>query len=109
MFVNFEALQEHQSSNQRGTGLGLSICKQIIEKMGGTIEVTSKLGEGTQFKIDLIQLCLIPDSSDNSASIAHNNAMSNYVDDTWLNDHSSQTNIIDLQKSITQSAGFKSR
>ena len=61
LFINFEALHEHQKSNQRGTGLGLSICKQIIEKMGGTIQVTSKLGEGTQFKIDLIFLCIVRD------------------------------------------------
>ena len=33
----------------QGTGLGLSICKTIIERLGGSISVTSKLGEGTRF------------------------------------------------------------
>jgi two-component system sensor histidine kinase ResE len=34
-----------------GTGLGLSICKQIIQGHGGRIDVKSKLGEGTTFKV----------------------------------------------------------
>ncbi|KAF0108249.1 MAG: His Kinase A (phosphoacceptor) domain protein [Anaerolineaceae bacterium] len=36
-----------------GTGLGLSICKQIVSGHGGSIEVKSKLGEGTMFTIHM--------------------------------------------------------
>lgn len=36
-----------------GTGLGLSISKQIIELMNGTIDVDSKLAEGTTFTVKL--------------------------------------------------------
>ncbi|MBW1742063.1 MAG: hypothetical protein JRJ47_01350 [Deltaproteobacteria bacterium] len=36
-----------------GTGLGLFICYGIIEKHGGTMDVASAPGEGTQFKICL--------------------------------------------------------
>ena len=39
--------------NAKGTGLGLSICKQIIEQMGGSVDVKSTLGKGTQFIISL--------------------------------------------------------
>jgi two-component system NtrC family sensor kinase len=35
----------------KGAGLGLSICYGIIEKMGGKIEVQSKVGSGTTFLI----------------------------------------------------------
>jgi signal transduction histidine kinase len=36
-----------------GTGLGLSITKRIIEEHGGRIEVESKVGSGTTFRINL--------------------------------------------------------
>ncbi len=37
----------------QGTGLGLSITKQMVDLMDGTIEVNSKEGEGTTFKVTL--------------------------------------------------------
>ena len=37
----------------RGTGLGLSIARDVIARLGGTIEVQSQRGQGTAFTIDL--------------------------------------------------------
>ena len=47
--------QEHTDARSvyQGTGLGMSIVKSLIDEMGGTIEVSSKLGEGSEFVITL--------------------------------------------------------
>jgi signal transduction histidine kinase len=41
------------TTKTQGTGLGLSICRQLLEQLGGTLSVTSHLGEGTTFTIEL--------------------------------------------------------
>jgi PAS domain S-box-containing protein len=41
------------SENSKGSGLGLYIVKEMVEKMGGTIKVSSEWGKGSQFIIDL--------------------------------------------------------
>ncbi len=44
--------QEHPDNNTAlGVGLGLSIVKSIVEHLKGTIELDSKLGEGSSFRI----------------------------------------------------------
>jgi len=41
------------TKGQSGTGLGLSITKDIVEKLGGIIEVTSEPDHGTTFTVNL--------------------------------------------------------
>lgn len=45
---------ERVSSRASGTGLGLTITRLLTEIMGGDISVTSQLGKGSQFKINLM-------------------------------------------------------
>ncbi len=42
-------LRLHTNQEYPGTGLGLSICRKIIVNHGGSIGVSSRLGEGTVF------------------------------------------------------------
>lgn len=41
VFADYTRLQEHSKMNFKGTGLGLGICKNLIEKMGGQVEIDS--------------------------------------------------------------------
>ena len=52
VFAAYE--RDRTVSNIQGTGLGMSITKSIVELMGGTIEVQTELGKGTEFivKVD---------------------------------------------------------
>ncbi|MBT1062019.1 aerobic respiration two-component sensor histidine kinase ArcB [Bowmanella sp. Y26] len=42
---------DHQSAT--GTGIGLAICKKMVELMDGDIRVTSEVGKGTCFTVEL--------------------------------------------------------
>jgi signal transduction histidine kinase len=44
---------KHESGEHEGTGLGLTIVHQIIEEHHGEIQVTSTLGSGTTFLVNL--------------------------------------------------------
>ena len=52
IFEKFYRVRENESKAS-GTGLGLSICKKIVQGHGGTIEIRSKLGIGTNILISL--------------------------------------------------------
>ncbi len=52
----FEVFTQETSGTARqygGTGLGLPITKNFVEMMGGSIHVSSRLGEGSVFTVDL--------------------------------------------------------
>jgi two-component system CheB/CheR fusion protein len=53
LFNSFTQLDSSNTRQYRGVGLGLSICKGIVERMGGTINAESRLGEGTTFTFTL--------------------------------------------------------
>jgi hypothetical protein len=55
IFEEFKQIDSTTSRKYQGTGLGLTISKKIVQLLGGSINVVSELGKGTNmfFKIPL--------------------------------------------------------
>jgi two-component system phosphate regulon sensor histidine kinase PhoR len=53
VFERFYRVDRARSRDLGGTGLGLAIVKHLAKAHGGEVTVTSRIGEGTQFTIEL--------------------------------------------------------
>ncbi len=53
LFSEFTTLDPSYSRRHEGTGLGLAISREIVELLGGTIDVSSEQGKGATFWFDL--------------------------------------------------------
>ncbi len=51
IFEPFERVHSAATSKIEGTGLGMSIVKNLVDRMGGRIQVESREGEGSRFDI----------------------------------------------------------
>ena len=76
LFEDFSRERNTTYSKVAGTGLGMSIAKRLMERMGGSIEVESKLGEGTQFTI--FMTCRIAAETDFAGSPAEDGAVMDF-------------------------------
>ena len=55
LFTSFTRLEQKKNANIEGSGLGLSITKRLVTMMGGTIDVDSTYGKGSEFIFTLKQ------------------------------------------------------
>ena len=55
IFVLFQQVDTKKNRNIEGTGLGLSISRQLVEMMGGSLEVKSDYGLGSTFTATIVQ------------------------------------------------------
>jgi signal transduction histidine kinase/DNA-binding response OmpR family regulator len=53
IFVPFERVNNSTTQKIEGTGLGMSIVKNLIDRMGGRIQVESTEGEGSRFRVEI--------------------------------------------------------
>lgn len=53
LFTAFGQIEDPAVKTREGTGLGLAISKNLARLIGGTISVSSVLGQGTQFRVSL--------------------------------------------------------
>jgi len=62
IFDAFHQVGESSTRCTGGVGLGLSIVKQLVNALGGTVSVTSRIGEGSTFRIDVPCCLRAPDA-----------------------------------------------
>jgi PAS domain S-box-containing protein len=53
IFDEFAQLHNPERDRTKGTGLGLAICKRLVEVLGGTLSVESKVNQGSTFTLTL--------------------------------------------------------
>ena len=63
IFERFRQVENTFNKSTKGSGIGLSLVKDLIEIQGGTIEVKSELGVGSEFIIKLPVKILSDDSN----------------------------------------------
>ena len=61
VFDAFERERTSTASGMQGTGLGMAIAKRIVDMMGGTIQVETAPGMGTEFIVRLKMALVDPD------------------------------------------------
>ena len=55
LFQSFQRVDEAKNRNIEGTGLGLAITKQLLDMMGGSIELSSIVDVGSEFRVTIPQ------------------------------------------------------
>ena len=83
--------REKTASKIQGTGLGMAITKNVVELMGGTIEVVTELGKGTEFIVH-VDFPLVEEITEDAQSEADESTVIDFtgmklllVDDNEIN------------------------
>jgi len=84
VFERFHQVSE--AHKEVGTGIGLSLVKELVAFMNGTIEVSSELGHGSEFRVTLpIELSSAQNTEISvNAEIIQSSAMTNGVEKSYI-------------------------
>lgn len=80
VFEQFSRERSATITGIQGTGLGMAVCKSFVDLMGGTIECSSKSGEGTAFTVTLPFRLQDPDKC---IDIYTRQMINPYIDDVY--------------------------
>ena len=53
LFERFHRIENTQGRSYEGTGIGLALVQELVKLHGGTVQVTSQLGQGSRFIVTL--------------------------------------------------------
>jgi len=104
IFDPFTQAERYVTRSYGGTGLGLSICKQLVELMGGELQLESTKGSGStfSFQLSLPKACkaIRTDNEEEAATEVEGNAQRILVvEDNKINQH--------LMRSLLKKHGFE--
>ncbi len=95
IFAPFAREVTEATKDIQGTGLGMAITKNLVDLMGGTIHIDSKLGEGSAFTVEL-ELAIADETSEEDVWSSYNIKRILIVDD----DEDICLNVIESMKDI---------
>ena len=105
IFEPFAQEKNDARSVYQGTGLGMSIVKSLVDKMGGTIEVSSQVGVGSTFVITIpFEIALAPEEKAAPAPAAEGSIQGLHLllaEDNDLNAEIAQTLLEDEGAEVT--------
>ncbi|WP_430933978.1 hybrid sensor histidine kinase/response regulator transcription factor [Saccharicrinis sp. 156] len=79
IFDLFYSSSTQKTSKFKGAGVGLSLTKKLVDLHGGTIEVSSKLNEGTKFTVNLPQKVVVEQDGKEELEKSVSKSIENYL------------------------------
>ncbi len=98
IFDRFIQVDSSTTKEHEGSGLGLYITNHLVKLLGGSIAVSSKLGKGTTFDLEL--KFPLSDSCEVDLSATENNEVPNFNNFKVLVVDDNKLNVLVMQKSL---------